>query len=452
MEKLVSDFYEHDAINYASYDNTRKLCGVYDGLKTSQRKLLYTMRKKYANEYIKTESFANICAAFTNYLHGAGNLVGVASCMSQEFTGSNNFALFKGNSGGFGTRINPVFAAGRYTRMTLSEISKILFDDRDDPILDEQIFEGDVIEPKFFVPIFPVIFLNGSDGLSSGFANSIFPRNPKEIIAYIKKKLNGTQNPRDPLLPWFRNFDGSVRVNSETKVPECVGIIERNNTTSYTIKELPIGIDYQKYVEFLDKLCDNNVIVNYTDNCDTKTDKINFEIKTTREFTKNHPDNESLYREFRLIRSLPENLCFIDEFNRVKEYKNIYEIINDFIDKRLAYYTKRKNHLLATIKHDLEKNISKYIWCKGIIEKTIIVSNKKKAEIEAQLVTVKGIIKENDSYDYLLKMPIHSITFETMEELKNKIKDLREEFEILKNKSEKDLWNEDLDKLAKFFK
>lgn len=452
MEKTVSNFYQEDAIAYAAYDNTRKLCGVYDGLKMSQRKLLHTMRKKFPKEFVKTESFANICSAFTQYLHGAANLVGVASGMAQDFVGSNNFPLFKGNSGGFGTRINPVFAAGRYTRMTLAEIAAILFDKRDDAILNEQIFEGEVIEPKTYIPIFPVIFLNGSDGLSTGFSETVFPRNPKEIIAYIKKKLAGTTNPKDLLLPWFRGFKGHVEVNNETGICECIGCIERINTTKYVISEIPIGMEYQKYIEFLDKLCDSGTIVDYEDKCDTKTDNILFEIKTTREFTKKHEDIADLLKVFKLVKTLPENLCFIDQNNKVREYKNIKDVLDDYIDVRYKLYTERKNFLLKTLKSELEKLVSKYLFCKAIIDKSLIISNRSKANIVADLEKMDKIIKIDGTYDYLLHMPLHSVSKETMADLKAEIQAKKDEFMKIKNTSEKDMWIEDLSGFEKFIK
>ena len=233
--------------------------------------------------------------------------------------------------------------------MSLSEITKHLFLDADNKILEQQFFEGDYIEPKYFMPIFPVLFLNGSTGMSTAYAHNIFPRDPSEVISYIKKKLAGTERPRLELAPWFRGFNGSVRKNEESGFYECVGVIERNNTTSYTIKELPIGMEYSKYIEHLDKLCDDKIIVDYDDKCDTKKDNILFEIKTTREFTRKHEDIESLNKVFKLVKSLPENFTCIDENNRAKSFETVQDILDNFIDIRLKFYQKRKDYLLKTM-------------------------------------------------------------------------------------------------------
>ena len=450
IQTNISEFFKNDVPAYGSYDNCRKLASYIDGQKISMRKILFTLTKKYpGKDKIKTETIANICAAFTNYLHGAANLCGDCNTMAQNFVGANNSSLITGNSGGFGTRINPICAAPRYTKIALSEIVKKLFVDVDNNIIEQQFFEGDYIEPQFFVPIFPVIFLNGSHGLSTGFSQDIWPRNPIEIIEYIKKKINGTENPRMKLLPWFKGHLGKVEYNKELNRNESFGVITKNNMTSYTITELPIGIEYQKYIEYLDKLCENGTIQDYDDCCDPKTDTILFNIKTSREFTRKHENERKLYEVFHLIRSLPETLCCIDENNRVREFTSIQEILDSFITLRLKYYNLRKNYLLKTLKNNIEKLVSKYIFCDGIIKKTINVANVKKDDIIKQLDKIEKIIKIDDSYEYLLKIPISQITKEEIELLKKKIIDNKNEFKIIKDTSIEQMWTNDLHELKK---
>ena len=449
----VAEFFKTDVPAYGAYDNCRKIANYIDGQKISMRKILFTFMKKYpGKDKIKTETIANVCAAYTNYLHGAANLCGVCDTMTQNFVGANNYNLLNGNSGGFGTRIGGgVCAAPRYTKIALSEIVKKLFVDIDNNIIDQQFFEGDYIEPQFFVPVFPVLFLNGSHGLSTGFSQDIWPRNPIEISEYIKKKLAGVEKPRMKLLPWFRGHLGKVKFNEELNRNESFGIITKNNMTSYTITELPIGVEYGKYKEFLEKLCENGTIQDYTDKCDPKIDNILFEIKTSRDFTRKHEDERKLYETFHLIKSLPETLCCIDENNRVKEYSSIQEILDDFITIRLRYYNKRKEYLLEELKKQLAKDYSKYLFCSGIIKKTIKVSNVKKDDIVKQLETIEKIVKVDGSYSYLINMPIHSVSKETMEELKKKIEITKEEYKKIKATTIQDMWLEDLDSLKKAF-
>jgi len=405
--------------------------------------------KKYNNkEKTKTETVANVTAAFTNYLHGSANICGVCDTMTQNFVGANNYPLLQGNSGGFGNRNNPECAAPRYTKIALSDIIKKLINDNDETIVGRQFFEGDYIEPQFFVPVFPILFLNGSHGLSTGFSQDIWPRNPVEVIEYIKKRLGGTEHPRMDLLPWFKGHLGKVEYNKELDRNESFGVIAKNNMTSYTITELPIGIEIKKYAEFLDKLCENGTIQDYDNHCSTKSDTIRFELKTTREFTKKH-EGRKLYETFHLVKSLPETLCCIDENNRVREFKSVQEILDAFVDIRLKYYDKRKTWLLNTIKHDLEVLVSKYVFIKAVVDKKIIVSNKKKDDIIKQIEKLDKVIKVDGSYEYLLKMPIYQLTFEKLEELKKQIQDNKDLFKTTKETTIQTMWTNDLHELKK---
>lgn len=447
-KRTLTEYYENDVPAYASYDNCRKICGV-DGLKLSQRKIIYAAFKRCYSSWLKTDTMCAQTQIDTNYIHGAANLEGVIDGLVANYVGANNYALLIGNSGGFGCRIRPVPSAGRYTRVQLSDISKKLFLESDSEILDEQVFEGQVIEPKFFMPVFPVMFLNGASGMSTGFSNEILPRNPSEVIEYIKKKLAGTEKPRMQLLPWFRGHKGRVEFNKELGRNESFGVITKNNMTSYTITELPIGVEYQKYVEFLEKLCDNGTIVDYDDKCNPKNDSILFELKTTREFTKRHADERKLHEVLHLVKSLPEVLCCIDESNRVKEFSSIQEILDMFIDLRLKFYDKRKKHIIEKMKQKITELVSKYTFVAGIVKKTIIVSNKKKDDIVKQLEKIDKIIKIDGSYDYLLRMAIHSLTAEKLAELKQQILDTKAELDKVKATSIQDMWISDLHELKK---
>lgn len=450
-KKSVTQFFKEDKPAYASYDNIRKLPCFIDSFKASQRKLIWTAFTKANKEYVKSETFANITALHTAYVHGAGSLAGVLATLVQNFPGTCNYQLLMGNNGGWGNRLlsNGV-AAPRYTRIKLADITEVLFNKIDREIVDKQWFEGQWIEPKYLIPIYPTILLNPSEGLSTGFASRIYSRDPNEVISYIKKKLNGVEKPRCSLLPWFKDYKGEIRINQETNGYECVGVIEQNNMTSYTITELPIGLEYPKYIEYLDKLCDDKVIIDYSDKCNPKTNELIFEIKTTRDFTRKHDNFESLYKVFKLVKSLPENLTCIDNNNRAKEFSSVQEILDEFINIRLEYYQKRKNYIVESLKNNLIMLASKYHFIKGIVDETIIVNKRKKDNIEAQLDKNDKIHRIDGNYNYLLSMPIHSLTQERMEELKSQIDEKKEEYKIAKNTTIETMWLNDLHELKKY--
>lgn len=449
QDKLVKDFYIEDVPAFASGDNIRKIASYIDGLKLSARKLVYTMIEKYPNVNTKTKTaqFANFAAAFTNYNQGENNLGGVTNTLTQDFVGTNNFSLFTGK-GNFGNRLDDLCAATRYTFVSPSKLLKSLFLDADNAIVKNQIYEGDKIEPLFYVPVISTLFLNGSNGISTGFRQAILPRNIDDVIEYIKKKLNGVDKPRMKLLPWFKNFKGTCRITENDSL-EIVGCIENVNTTTYRITELPVYVDYVNYCNFLDKLEDNGTIQSWKDLCDPKTNELLFEIKTTREFTKKYNDLESLLKVFHLIKPFTEIYNCIDENNRVKEFKSIQEILDAFIELRLKYYDLRKTYILKQLRSILEELSSKYIFVKSVIDKTIVIANKKKDDIIKQIENNPKILKKDDSYEYLLKLPLYTLTIEKLDELKTQIKNKKTEFDIIKSKTIQEIWLNDLKELKK---
>ena len=142
----------------------------------------------------------------------------------------------------------------------------------------------------------------------------------------------------------------------------------------------------------------------------------------------------------------------MNEDNSVVEYNSIYEIIDNYFNVRLHYYDLRKEHLLTQLTNKLIELVSKYNFIKGVIDNTIVIANKSDEKIIKQLEAVKNIHKINDSYDYLLNMPMRIITKTHYEKLKEDIKLLKEELNNLKNTSNKDLWREDLNNLKKVLK
>lgn len=442
QKRTISDFYEKDVPGYGSYDLTRKLCGP-DGLKLSQRKIIWAAFKRCFSESLKTDLMCAQTQIDTCYVHGAANLEGVIDVMAANYVGANNYPLLAGNSGGFGCRMRPTPAAGRYTRVKLSDASKKLFPQADAEILEKQFFEGQWIEPKTLMPVLPASLLNGSHGISVGFSQEIWPRKPSELAAYVEKKLSGTAKPRMELLPWFRGHKGKVAWNSDLERNESFGVVEKKTSTAYVVVELPIGMEYQKYVETLDKLCDAGVIVDYSDKCDPKTDEIRFELKTTRDFTKKNQDRK-LLETLKLVKSLPETFACVDADGRVVEHSCVQDVLDSFIDVRLECYSKRKAWLIADAKAKIEVLSSKWLFVKGVVEKKIHVARTAKADIEKQIAENPKIKQIDGSWDYLLKMPIWSLTAEKMEELKKQILDLAEAKKTIEATTEAAMWKADL--------
>lgn len=440
----VSEYLDTELASYGSYDLVRKLPNFVDGLKMSQRKVVYTLMKKYPRgEFVKTETLANVTAAFTNYLHGAGNIAGpVCTTMTQGFVGANNYPLTRGNSGGFGCRINPNAAAPRYTRVALSDTARSVFLAEDEEVVGRQYFEGDLIEPRFFAPVFPVLFLNGASGLSTGFNSAVHPRRPSEVVKYLRARLAGT-DPDCDLRPWFRGFKGEVRP-AKGGGWESVGVAERANSTRVCITELPIGTEYAKYIEFLDKLSEENAISGYEDRCEPKTDTIEFIVRFDRDRLA-EMDGAALESFLHLRKALPEILNCIDTENRVREFSSAEEVLDAYMAVRMDFYGRRREHILARDGERLRVLRSRLSFCEGVVDGSVRVARVPKSEIEAALDARDGVERVDGSYDYLLKMPVLQLTEERVAALKDEIAALEASLAALRDTTPTQMWLSDLD-------
>lgn len=458
--KTVTEFYKEEVPSYASYDLIRKCSSYIDGFKNAHRKIIWTMLENFGNPNTrtKTSQMSATVSLKSMYLHGETNLDGSLCTLAQSFVGANNYPLITGH-GNFGTRFSPEPAASRYTFVSISPLVSKLYD-KDRPLCKGQEFEGNTIEPAYYVPVFPTLFLNGSDGISTGYKQTIFPRNPKEIVKYIVAVLNKSERiPHiENALPWFKGFLGETKLvkekDADGKVTAKVmnfGVVEKVNSNTLHISEIPITYTYASYIKVLDGLVEKGTIEDYEDLSDPKTDKFEFTIKVKRVFFEKNKDIDSWIKVFNLAKPLNEQLNCIDEANRIHEFSNIKEILDAFIEIRLQYYKLRKDYLLNKYMEEIQLDVSKYIWCKGVIDETIHIKNKKKDDIVKQLEKNDKIIQKDGSYNYLLNMPMSSITKEKMVELTEKIKNLKELIKTTQKQTIEQMWLSDLDEIGKEF-
>lgn len=459
-DATLSEFFENDYVAFGSYDNLRKLCSYIDGLKLSQRKAIYTLLKKYSNPSTETKTarLASSIAETTEYIHGEASLTGVLDSMAASFVGSNNFPLVTGH-GNFGSRFagSGSAAAPRYTYVSIAPLTLKLFPADDNALCKSQIFEGTEIEPIHFMPIYPVVLLNGCEGLTSGWKMQIQPRNPKDVIKYINAKIAGkkTDDP-NKFIPYFKNFTGKTtleyRTNAQGETESYFvnyGTIKQLSSTSLHITELPVSFNYASYIKILDRLVESNTIISYDDKSDPKSDTFDFKVTVKRTFFTTYTDEASWITVFRLSKILSEQLNLIDCNNRVVEFKSMKELLDTFIAIRLTYYNKRKAYLINKYTEQQHLNESRYIWCKGIIDDTIKIKNTPRANVIEQLEQIKGIIKKDDSFNYLLNMPLTSVTREKMDELLKDINELKELIITTRNTPEETTMTNDLTELSK---
>ena len=443
MTKTITEFFDSEYTDYASYDNYRKIANFSDGLKPSARKIMFTVMDSIASKTIKVDMLCARASERCQYLHGVNSLNGVTVGLAQSHTGTNNIPLLT-RWGNFGNRNSHDAAAGRYIKTSLEEIAPYIYKKEDLPILIPQELEGYSIEPQFFMPIIPMILVNGAEGLTTGFAQKILPRDPLDIIKYITSRLKD-KTPRTKLVPYYRGFTGRIDTYEEDNCWGTTGVLDFTNLTTIVISDIPPTFTLKSYIKVLDKLEEADIIKSYKDGSSGNIFK--FTVKVARDFI-NINSTEKIMSHFRISKKSTENFTCQNAEMNIHKFDSAADLIESYITLRLEYYQKRKDHILTTLKDDIIKAFSKYMFIKGVVEGTIIVSNRSVGDINAQLDANNSIHPVNGSYSYLLSIPISSLTKEQFEKLYKSITDMKTKYNDINIVNTHDMWLKELSELT----
>lgn len=204
-----SDFINKEYVLFSNYDNQRSIPHVIDGMKPSQRKVLFGCIKRKLRGEIKVAQLVGYVAEHSAYHHGEASLQGTIVNMAQNFTGSNNVNLLT-PSGQFGTRRmgGKDSASPRYIFTKLEPVARAIFHPDDDALLSYLNDDGASIEPDFYVPVIPMVLVNGADGIGTGWSTTVQNYNPREILANLRRQIAG--EPLEPMIPSYHGFTGEV--------------------------------------------------------------------------------------------------------------------------------------------------------------------------------------------------------------------------------------------------
>ena len=447
-----SDFINKELIHFSNYDNIRSIPSIYDGLKPSQRKVLYAGFKKKVYSDIKVSQFVGYISEHTAYHHGENSLISTVIGMAQNFTGSNNINLYI-PSGQFGTRLvgGKDHSSARYIFTRLNTITELIYHPDDMPLLDYLDDDGFKIEPQFYLPIIPMILVNGSEGIGTGYSTFIPKFNPSDIIDNIKNKLDGGSWKK--LVPWYNGYTGVIKKRDSDSY-FTMGKYTINNNKTLEITELPIGLwvdDYKNYIEGIvydSKIKLFSSIKNYSN-----PQKIHFVLKIN-DYSKIKKIEEKkddygitfLERYLKLVKIINiGNIYLYDLELKLKKYK-IENILDDFYSVRLKYYKKRKEYLLNKLETDIKILKSKIRFIEGIASSKLKIFKKNKKDI-IKILESNKFYRVDKTFDYLINMPFYNLSIEKIEDLDKKLKVSTENYNKLKKTSEKSLWLDDLNKL-----
>jgi len=290
------------------------------------------------------------------------------------------------------------------------------------------------------------VLLNGSSGIAVGFATNILNRNPVDLVDACLRVLAGKEV--GSLLPWWNDYSGPVSQVEMSNQYVMRGVYRVANTTTVEISELPPSITFQKYEAHLNSLQDRGIIQSYEDN---SSNGINYTLKFTRTVLADLIAKGKLDQTLKMVETETENITCLDERGKLIVFNNVPQLVEYFTKFRLSFYSKRKEFLLRKYATELQYLSNRARFVKLIIDGKLKINNRPKAELIADLEKL-AFDQVSGSFNYLLSMPIHSLTKETYEQLMKEVGAKEEELEKIKGREPLDMYKEDLLELKKNLK
>ena len=467
------EFINKEFIHFSKYDCDRSIPNIMDGLKISLRKILFAAFKKNLNSEIKVAQFSGYVSENSCYHHGEASLNQAIKGMAQNFVGSNNINLLV-PSGQFGTRLQggSDSASERYIFTYLNKVTRLIYPQKDDAILDYLNDDGIPVEPIFYAPIIPMVLVNGTKGIGTGFSTEILCYHPKDIIAYLKEKLLNNSSIFKEFIPYYQGFTGTIEKIEKDKDKESLykkflikGKYQKLANDKIRVTELPIGYWTDDFKEYLEKCIEPGLdkegkklistIKDYDDlSKDTTVDFIIYfpkgKLEELEQIKGDYGCNgvEKLLKLYSTCST--SNMHLFDEKDKLKKYGTVEQIIDDYYTVRLELYQKRKDYEILELEKELLVLNSKRKFIQENLEGTIDLRKKKKEEIN-QILESKGypVLEEDRDYKYLVKMAMDTVSEENVEKMKKDCVFKQKELEEIVNTTIYNRWLNELQLLEK---
>lgn len=482
-------FVDKDLIHFSNRDLQRSINHICDGLKESTRKILYACfkRKLYSNE-IKVAQLSGYVSEVSAYHHGEASLQQAIVGIAQIFVGTNNINLLSPN-GQFGSRCQGGQDASspRYIFTVLSKLTRMIFKEEDNIILNYQDDDGQQIEPEYYIPVIPMILVNGGIGIGTGYSTNVPQYNPSEIIDTCKLICNVIKSSKitvkkeedlemvydtlsalemDNIIPYYLGFKGTIE-KAEKNSYISKGVYRWVDDQTVEITELPIGTWTEDYKDFLENMITNGLNnLKYIENHYTSKN-VRFVLHfNTSVKAKLEGKFETLFKLASSKNLSINNIHLFSNEGAIQRYESTSEIIKEWAETRILKYFERKMYQIKIMEKDAKVLSNKMRFILDVIAGKIQIMNKKLVDIVARLVELKyppidtegndedaeedeASSKKVKQYNYLLKMPISQLTYDRKIILEKEHNELEAKLKALKDTNIEDLWLSDLDELEK---
>ena len=422
----ASAFVRGELLWFAAYAVARSIPNIMDGMKTSQRKVLHVAR---GLKCTKVSQLASTVALRTCYLHGEQSLSDCIITLAQSFVGSNNKPLLKG-IGQFGSRLQggKDAASARYVHVECSEFMRSVIMKQDDGILRHLEEEGTVVEPEFFLPLLPLVLINGARGIATGFSTFVPCHAVRDVLRAVRNELSGVHTESLPIA--YSGFRGTIEQGDGTCVTR--GVIksqgpERKSVT-LVIEELPVHMWTET---FLTKLEARKDVQKVTSRCDDVTVCIEVRASATA-----LPDIQRM-----VVSHLSTcNMFLFDENHVLQRYESSLDIVRHFVSVRLVYYEKRLRREHQVLLQQLDDLTAVESFIDAILREGVHIF----AQDPVAFLDVRSLPAS------LLKMPVSDISQGKLVRVREAIAKCRSALEENKAASARDIYMKDLSSLDRF--
>jgi DNA gyrase/topoisomerase IV subunit B/DNA gyrase/topoisomerase IV subunit A len=406
----IEEFIENELSLFGLAANCRSIPSMVDGLKTSQRKILFSCLKRRLIKEIKVAALSGYVTEHAAFHHGEQSLHQTIIGLAQSYTGANNVQLLQ-DSGQFGKRneCGKDAASARYISTFLSPVTRNIFVEQDDTILTHLNDDGAKIEPIYYLPVIPFVLVNGVSGIGFAWSTDIPSYNPYELIDCIKTILQQTEKndtdrfdalKKKRLVPFIEGFKGRIYPKDEEDIRKgyvMEGVLTKhthnndndNDTITLTITEIPVTISLSDYKEKLQKMRESKKIMGYTDQ--SEYDLLRYEVRLNSEqLAKAETSKKGLLGYFCLIDSIGiNNMTMFDEHQKLHTYKTVHEVIEAFFKFRFSMFAKRKAKQLEILREKNKKLSNQFRFILQIVDKELTVQNVPKEKLLLQLEEAK---------------------------------------------------------------
>ena len=464
-----TSFVNDELIHFSNADNLRSLPHVMDGLKPSQRKILWAARKRNLVSEIKVAQLAGYVSETAAYHHGEVSLTGAIVGMAQNFVGSNNINLLAPN-GQFGTRLQggADSASPRYIFTALERIQATVVSKADDPALSWLEDDGQTVEPEYYMPVLPLLLVNGAKGIGTGFSTEVLPYNPKDLVASLRARLRGevADLTGASLVPWWDGFRGAVTLEGKKVLTRGIYQFLDDDSNRVRITELPVGTWTKDYKAFLDKCVSGEAGGPKAGDASSATrvlksfqeayNDVDVEFVLTLDPEYYHEARiwpAEFEKKFKLVESTSlTNMVAFDCEGKIRRFASAGEVLETFYMARIGGYVSRKANELARLDAEIVELDARVRFVRAVVTGALVVANADDEDLFADmqklglpLLSASAGAEDLRGYEYLLRMRVDRLKAKAVLELEAELAAVKAQRDELAAKSAEDLWLADLD-------